>query len=104
MPRLLISESYLALTPTAVECMFEQMAKSNLGKFEMNQQSLKNLFKNGENHILTTSSLRTKIPIFEQKLGKDKPLNFVLGWKDAKFTFKRFVEPGDYNVRINLVL
>ena len=104
MPRLLIGESFLAMSPTAVECIFEQMAKTKVGKFEMNQKSLQTLFENGESHILTTSSLRNKIPIFEQKLGKDKPLNFVLSYKDMKVDFKRYIEPGDYNVRMNFKL
>ena len=62
------------------------------------------MFKNEESHILTSSSLKNKIPLFEQKLGKDKPLNFVLSYKDMKIDFKRYSLPGDYNVKMRFIL
>lgn len=90
MPRLLIQESYLAVTPAAIECAMEQIAKTKLGTFDMNKSNLQKLFDNGDDHILTTSSLSNKIPLFEDKLGGDKPLLFKLSYKDLKVRFKRY--------------
>ena len=104
MPRLEIKETYISVSPAAANCIAEQLAKTKLGKFEMKKSNLDKLFNDGRNHELTTTSLKDKIPIFEQKLGKDKPLNFVLSYKDMDITFARKVKAGDYNIRLKFKL
>lgn len=91
-PRLYIQESYLALSTTAVECMAEQFTKTKLSTFELNEESLDKLFGSIGN-TLTTTSLAGTLPILETKLGKNKPLNFVLGYKDMKVDFDRWLNP-----------
>ena len=55
----------------------------------MNKHNLQELFNNGEPHDLTTTVLKTEIPLFYDKLGADKPLAFDISYRDMKFEFKR---------------
>lgn len=103
MPTLYIQESYLALSTTAAECMAEQFTKTKLSSFELNEESLNKLFGN-INNKLTTSSLSQTMPIFENKLGVDKPLNFILGYRDMKIDFDRWMNQGDYNFHLEFTL
>jgi len=43
------------------------------------------MFNDDKPHPLTTSSIEMRL--FEDKLGRDKPLKFVLGYKDMKVKF-----------------
>ena len=70
--------------------MAEQFTKTKLSSFELNEESLNKLFGN-INNKLTTSSLSQTMPIFENKLGVDKPLNFILGYRDMKIDFDRWM-------------
>ena len=88
------------MTPQAFNCIAEQVSKTPLGKFDMNQKNLKELFNDDQNHILTTTSLKDKIPLFVNKLGEHKPLNFQIGYKDMKFQFNKEA----YNFRVKCTM
>ena len=60
--------------------------------------------KEDHSHALTTSSLKPNMPIFDQKLGANKPLNITLGYKDMKIDFKRYTNPTDYNIQLRFTL
>jgi len=99
-PHLMLEDSYFALSPQAFNCIAEQVAKTPLGQFSMNRRSLAALFNDDQKHDLTTSTLKTKIPIFEQKLGANKPLDFKIGYRDMTFKFNR----EGYNFRIECLM
>ena len=47
-----LPESYLAMTPTAAECVAEQIGRSTLGKYSLNE-----LFNDTAQNPITSSSL-----------------------------------------------
>lgn len=80
--RLGISETYLVMTPQSIECMLEQYGKSKLGKFGVNQKNLEAMFADKKPHPVTSSTL--EMELFRDKIGADKPLNIIVGYKDLK--------------------
>lgn len=102
-PQLPFIDSYIALSETAVECMAEQFAKTRLSTLELNEDTLNKMFGKIGN-TLTTSTLKETLPILEKKLGKDKPLDFVLGYKDMKFSFDHWESHEDNNFEITFTL
>jgi hypothetical protein len=84
-PPLNIRESYLAISPEAAECIAEQVSKSKVGSFEVNQRNLELMFGDGTTHPVTTSSIA--MDIFARKLGSNQPLTIKLGYKDMKVKF-----------------
>ena len=56
----------------------------------------------GDNALfLNTSSLKKFFRIFEEKLGKDIPLKFILGYDDMRIYFK-YNENSDVHLHFNL--
>jgi hypothetical protein len=53
------------------------------------------MFNDDKPHPLTTSSIEMRL--FEDKLGRDKPLKFVLGYKDMKIKFNPSSVNGMYS-------
>jgi len=59
------------------------------------------MFNDDKPHPLTTSSIEMRL--FEDKLGRDKPLKFVLGYKDMKVKFFPAQSAGMYADEDNCV-
>lgn len=78
----------------AATCMGNSFAKSEIGKIELTGAKLSKMFQGFTHKKLdipfTTSSLRKHIPLFYQKLGKNKKLRLDLSFKDIKVLFGNF--------------
>ena len=63
--------------------MINSVAKSQMGKVFLTKESINELFKVSTLNFNTTS-LAEHLPIFEKKVGKNKPMKLDLSFKDIK--------------------
>lgn len=81
--------SQMVISDAAATCAMATFAKSNIGTVFLNQKALEALFF-VEDLTFTTSSIAANLPIFEQKIGYDKPMLLELGFKDPSVMFGQF--------------
>lgn len=70
-------------------CALNSIAHSSLGTIYLNQTTA-NLLFNVTDIKLDTSSLAAHIPLFQQKIGPNKPLKAVIRFKHIHVTFGQF--------------
>jgi len=81
--------SQLVVSESAATCMANQAAKSHLGQIALNQKTVSDLWAiPGMN--FTSTSLKNHLPIFEKKLGPNKPLTGLASFKDINVMFGKF--------------
>jgi hypothetical protein len=65
------------------------MARSPIGKIHLTESKINAMF--GEHNLkFTTTSIKKHLPIFEERLGKNRPLKWEITIKDAKVLFGQF--------------
>lgn len=71
-----IAESHLVMTDTAVNCIFEQVAKTPLGTFELNTRTLESMVNGTDINtgFIDSTRLKSQMPILAEKLGEGVPL------------------------------
>jgi len=90
--------SQLVVTEAAATCAAQQIAKSPLSRFHLNRKSMNEFF--GANDLrFDTSSMKRDMPILHKKLGENKPLTFILSFRDMKVGFAQ----GDKDVTLEMV-
>ena len=67
----------------------------------LSKRAMEAMFNDDQPHPLTTSTIEMRL--FENKLGRDKPLKFVLGYKDLKIKFHPNSVPGMYSAADNCI-
>lgn len=72
-------QSQLVIGESAATCILYQWSKSPLGRFHMNEEKFNSMF-NVEGYSFNTSSLAPHIKLFEEKVGKGKPLKVDFGF------------------------
>lgn len=100
--KLEISESYLVMTPESLECMLEQYGKSPMGKFGVNKKNLEAMFNDKKPHPVTTNTL--EMQLFKDKLGSNKPLNIIVGYKDLKLHLAKADVEDIPNIKMKMTL
>lgn len=70
-------------------CMFNSIAKSNIGNIYLNAASA-NKFFNINGLEMTTSSVANYMPLFKKKIGPNKPLKVFFRPYDIKITLGQF--------------
>jgi len=81
--------SQLVISESAATCIANQVAKSNIGVIDINRRTFVDIH-DGEDLNFTSTTLAPHLPIFEQKLGKNKPLKGRITAKDIKIMFSQF--------------
>jgi len=82
--------SQLVISDAAATCMMETVGHSKIGKIYIKQDTIRQLFGN-EELTFTTSSIGQMLPLFEERIGGDKPLELKIGFEDPQVMF------GDYD-------
>ena len=82
-------QSQLVIGESAFQCIANQWAKSDLGKLHINEQKFNELF-GVQGYKLNTTSMAPHIKLFQEKMGKDKPLRFNAEFRDIKVQFGKF--------------
>jgi len=100
--RLEIAESYLVMTPQSIECMLEQYGKSSLGKFGVNQKNLEAMFHDKKPHPVTSSTLMMQV--FRDKVGANKPLNIIVGYKDLTLNLAKAKSENNPNMMMKMTI
>jgi hypothetical protein len=80
----------MVMTEAAANCLAEQISDTDLGRYRINKRFVNDLLHNKDE--ITSSSIADRFPLFEKKLGPNKPLRFDLSYKNMKLKFK---ESGD---------
>jgi len=85
--------SQLVVGESTLSCFVNKVAASDIGKIQLDTERFNQLF-GVEGYYFNTSSIAPHVQLFEEKLGKDKPLVVDL-------TFNHFhIELGQYDVDI----
>jgi len=81
--------SQLVISESAATCGLNNIAKSPIGKLDLNEDRMNQFF--GVNNLkFDTTSFAKHIPIFKEKLGPNKPLKINISYKDVKVLFGQF--------------
>jgi len=81
-------ESQLAVTEASADCIANVLQDSPLGTFKINKVNLNELFHLEEGHLnFDTTSLAQYLPIFEQKLGSNVPIELDLSYRNMQIKF-----------------
>jgi hypothetical protein len=81
--------SQLVFTDSAFQCAVNSLAKSPIGNFNFNEDRLNTFF--GINYFkFDTTSFAQHMPIFEKKLGKNKPLKMLIKFSHFETKFGKF--------------
>jgi hypothetical protein len=81
--------SQLVMSESAATCMANTMAASPIGFIHLNDQSMKTLL-HLNSFKFDTTTVAQQIPIFQEKLGDDVPLEMTLHYKDIKVLFGQY--------------
>lgn len=90
------------MTPQSLECMLEQYGKSDISKFGVNQRNLEAMFNDTKPHPVTSSTL--EMELFRDKVGANKPLNIIVGYKDLKLTLAKADKEDQPNIKMKMTL
>ena len=77
------------MTNVAVDCILEQLAKTELGTFNLDTRSLKAMV-NGTDIVtgdLDSTRLANSFPVLMRKIGNNVPLAFEFSYQDMKVNF-----------------
>ena len=78
----------MGVTEASADCIANVIQDSPLGTFKLNQVNLNEFFHHEPGFLpFDTTSLARFLPIFEEKLGPNVPLEINLSYRDMKFTF-----------------
>lgn len=74
-----------AISESAMTCMANAFAKSEIGHIMLNKDKLNKMFSRYKMKELKfdTTSIKKHLPLFEYKMGKNKPLHVDLSFKDV---------------------
>lgn len=78
--------SQLVVSESAATCAANTMASSAIGMIDLDTKSLRTLLNLPHFHFNTTT-VAQQIPIFQEKLGDDVPLQLTLSYKDINVLF-----------------
>lgn len=84
------SEAYwsqVIMSESMATCFLNKYYSSELGKVHLDSKSVKAFAYDGSATEFTTSSLSNHLPLFENKMGKNKPLKMDLGFRDFGLDF-----------------
>jgi len=81
--------SQLVVSDAAATCMMETISKSKIGKLFINKQHLRDLFNDQELEFDSTS-VESMLPIFQDKVGSEKPLKLELGYSNPQIMFGQY--------------
>lgn len=81
--------SQLVISESAASCALGNIALSNIGKLDFNEARL-NSFFSVDNLKFDTSAFAKHIPIFEEKLGPNKPLRSKISFKNVNVIFGQY--------------
>jgi len=81
--------SQAVMTESAASCMLNSMAASPIGKLMLDQDKTNELF-NVQDIKTDTSSIAAHLPLFQQKLGPNKPLKARVGANHISVTLGQF--------------
>jgi hypothetical protein len=76
--------SQIVISESAASCWANQLAKSRIGKVKMDKALNNKFWGTGNQLNFNTTSLAPHLPLFEKKLGSNRPLAFDLTFKDFK--------------------
>jgi short subunit fatty acids transporter len=78
--------SQLVISESALACMMNQIAKSKIGKLDLNEQRFNDLFLT-QGIKLDSQSIYEHLPIFQNKLGQDAnpvPLKIEISYSNIE--------------------
>lgn len=78
--------SQVVLTESAATCMLNQISKSPLGNLWFNENKFNDFF-HVDGYSFNSTSLASHIKIFEDKIGKNKPMKVDINFKDIQVRF-----------------
>jgi|DEB0MinimDraft_12_1074336.scaffolds.fasta_scaffold27857_1 hypothetical protein len=81
--------SQVVLTESAATCWLNRIAASDVGKLTINEDRWNQMFL-VQDFKFDSSSLGSHIKIFEEKLGKNRPMHVDVSFKDIKVTFGQY--------------
>jgi hypothetical protein len=90
------------MTPQSLECMLEQYGRSELSKFGVNQRNLEAAFNDKKPHPVTSSTL--EMEVFRDKIGANKPLNIIVGYKDLKLNLANSEKDDRPNIMMKMTI
>ena len=61
--------------------MLNNLAKTPIGHLDFDEKRINKFFE-VDDIVLTSTGLQKHLPIFEKKLGKDKPIKIKVSYKD----------------------
>ena len=73
------------MTQSAATCLFNSVAMSPIGHLELDENATNTLF-NVTDIKTDTTSIAAHIPLFQKKIGPNKPLTAKLDFSDIKVT------------------
>lgn len=76
--------SQVVISESAASCFANQIAKSKIGKITLDKEKVNKFWGTGNALSFNTSSLSPHLPLFEKKLGANKPLKVDLNFRDFK--------------------
>lgn len=86
--------SQIVMSEEAATCWFNAFSESEIGEINITGTKLSKLFQGFTKKALdipfTSTSLKNHIPLFYQKLGKNKKLRLDLTFKDIKVYFNKY--------------
>lgn len=79
--------SQIVVSESTATCFANQLAKSKIGKVSLNKDKVNKFWGTGNALNFNTSSLSPHLPLFQKKLGDNKPLKVDLNMRDFKVQF-----------------
>lgn len=77
----------MIISQSMATCFLNKYFSSELGKVSLNSDSVRQFAYDGSVAEFTSSSLKNHIPLFENKIGADKPLRIDLSFRDFWLDF-----------------
>lgn len=82
--------SQLVISESAATCMANTMSSSPIGYLDLHTQSLIDLFGLSDDFKFNSTTIAQQIPIFQEKLGDDIPIQLTLSFKDVNVIFGQY--------------
>ena len=87
--------SQIVFTDAAATCIMQAFGNSEIGKLNLNQDKMNELFER-DDIVLTSTALADQLPIFKEKLGEDQPLRVELSFDNMQVNYG--INNNDVNV------
>lgn len=81
--------SQLVVSESVGTCILNTMASSPIGFLDLNTETLSTLL-NLDDFIFNSTTIAQQIPIFQEKLGDDIPIQLTLSYKDVNVIFGQY--------------